>query len=80
MNINDLKVGAKIILNDNSEYIIVEKRKENGENYLVCCTTRKPILPFVFKYEIDGDNILIRTEKNNKILETIYIKMIKENS
>lgn len=80
MNSENLEAGTKIKLNDNSEYIIIEKRKENGENYLVCCTTKKPIIPVVFKYAMDEDKILIIKENNNEILETIYIKMIKENS
>ena len=80
MDINSLKEGAKIVLDDNNEYIIIEKRKEKNQNYLVCCTIKSPIIPYVFKYEIDEDKILIAEENNNEILETIYLKMIKENS
>lgn len=80
VDINSVKEGSKIILNDNTEYIVIEKRKENGQNYLVVCTTKSPIIPYIFKYEIDKDKILIVEEKSNKILETIYLKMIKENS
>lgn len=80
MNINDLKIGSKITLNDNSEYIIIEKRKENGDNYLICSTIKKPIVPYVFKYKIEDDKILIETEENSEILKIIYVKMIKENT
>lgn len=80
MDVKDLKLGATIVLDDDSEYMVIEKRKEKGKKYLVCSTTKRPIKPCIFRYEIEEEKILIIEEDDNKILETIYLKMIKENS
>lgn len=51
MNVEDLKLGAKITLSGNREYRVVELRKEDGKDYMVCCTNQKPILPVIFEYK-----------------------------
>lgn len=80
MNIEDLKLGAKITLKGNREYRIIDIRKEEGKDYLVCCTNQKPILPVVFEYKIEGEKVKVRLEEKNDILTKIFAKMIQENS
>ena len=80
MNVKDLKLGAKMTLEGNREFRIVDLRKEENKDYIVCCTNSKPILPVVFEYKVENDKIRVRAEKDNKILESIYKKMLKENS
>ena len=57
MDIKDLKLGATIVLDDDSEYMVIEKRKEKGKKYLVCSTTKRPIKPCIFRYEIEEEKI-----------------------
>ena len=80
MNVEDLKIGSKITLEGNREFRIVDIRKEENKDYIVCCTNSKPILPIIFEYKVDGNKIKVRAEKDNKILESICKKMMKENS
>lgn len=80
MKVEDLKLGAKITLAGNREYRIVDVRKEDGKDYIVCCTNKKPILPVVFEYKLNGEKIKVRLEENNDILTKIFSKMIKENT
>ena len=80
MSIEDLQLGAKITLSGNREYRIINIRKEDEKDYIVCCTNKPPILPVVFEYRVDGEKIKVRLEKNNEILKTIFVKIIEENS
>lgn len=80
MDVSDLKIGAKMTLNGNREFRIVDIRKEDGKDYIVCSTNKKPILPVIFEYKADGETIKVKVEKNPKITKSIYEKMIKENS
>ena len=80
MNVEELEIGSKITLQGNREFRIVDIRKEENKDYIVCCTNSKPILPIIFEYKVDGNKIKVRAENDNKILESICKKMIKENS
>ena len=80
MNVDDLKFGAKITLNGNREFRLMDIRKEAGKDYIVCITNKKPILPIIFEYKVDGDTIRVRAEKDTEILKSIYAKMVEENS
>lgn len=79
MDVKDLKIGSKIILKGNREFRIMDIRKEEGKDYIVCSTNKKPILPVVFEYKSDGDKIRVRVEEDNEILKSIFGKMIVEN-
>ena len=80
MELKDLKFGTKITLAGNREYRIVDIRKEENKDYLVCCTNQKPILPIVFEYKIEGEKIKVRLEENNDVLTKIFKKMFEQNS
>lgn len=80
MDVKDLKIGAKITLKRNKEFRIIDIRKENEKDYIVCSTNEKPILPIVFEYKQEGEKIKIRLEEDDEILKKIFAKMVKENS
>ena len=80
MNVDDLKFGAKITLNGNREFRLIDVRKEAGKDYIVCITNQKPIVPIIFEYKVEEDTIRVRAEKDSEILKSIYTKMVEENS
>ena len=45
----EFKIGGKITLEDNLSYRIVDMIVEGKKDYLICCTTQKPIIPIVFE-------------------------------
>ena len=79
MNVKDLKLGAKMTLEGNREFRIIDIRKENNKDYIVCCTNNKPISSIIFEYKVEEEKIKVKEEKDNKILKIIYKKIIKEN-
>ena len=79
MKIEDLKVGVKVTSENKKEYIVIDIKKEKNKDYLVCIPNSKPILPIVFEYKFEDNEIKIKKEIDKEILKIIYSKMVKEN-
>lgn len=62
------KIGGKITLEDNISYRILDIIKYNDENYLFCCTERKPIKPQVLVCKEIDNEVYVTIEENPKIL------------
>lgn len=73
----EFKVGGKITLDDNEEYVIIDVMEFNNSQYLYCTTAKGKIKPTILKVgKFDGktfmkieENPLIIYELSRKILE-----------
>ena len=74
----EFKVGGKITLEDNEVYRIVDILRENGKDYLFCCTTKKPIIPKLLEQKKINGEVFVREEDNLEILKKIATRIISE--
>lgn len=73
----EFKIGGKITLEDNVSYRIIEIIELEGKEYLLCCTTEKPIIPKVLEKKKVEDEIYVKLEEDPMILKKIISKSLQ---
>lgn len=74
---NEFKIGGKVTLGENEEYIIVDIIEYESEIYYFASTANKPIIPKVFQRIDENGKTYINFIDDPKIMKYIADKVVK---
>ena len=73
-----MKSGQIVVLNNNKEYIIVNKMALHNINYLFLMTTSKPLEIVIATEKEENGNVVLNEVKDNNELDYVLSKLVLE--
>lgn len=74
----EFKIGGKITLEGNKQYIIIDIMELNNNKYLYCTTTKGKIKAVIFKIGTFEGKTFMREEENPLIIYELSRKILEK--
>lgn len=72
----EFKIGGEVTLGENEKYIIVDIIEYEGEKYYFASTSKKPVIPKVFRRIDEDGKTYIDFVEDPKIIKYIADKVV----